>query len=62
MSKIHQVGAIWQEFENQAISSHSETLANFLFSQKFKTIMFSDSVFYADHEINIKSSEKLFLS
>ena len=49
MSKIRQVGAIWQHFGNLAIFSHSKTLANFRFSQKLETIVFSDSVFYADH-------------
>jgi hypothetical protein len=32
------------------VSSHSETMVNFQFPQKLKTIAFSDSVFYADHE------------
>jgi hypothetical protein len=53
MSKIRQVGEIWQRFENGAISSHIETLANFRFSQKLETKMFSHSVFYADNSKNI---------
>ena len=36
-------------------------LINFRNSQKLKTDMFSDSVFYADHGKNIKNSEKHFL-
>jgi len=52
MSKIYQVGAIWQQFEYLAISSHSEILVIFRYSQKNK--------YYS--EKNIKSWEKLFQS
>jgi hypothetical protein len=38
----------WQQFENFAISSHSETLVIFRTAQKLISEMFSDSVFYAD--------------
>ncbi len=45
--------------------SESTVGSTYLFrceSQKLKTEMFSDSVFYAEHEKNIKSCKKLFLN